>query len=122
MYFNENANWDGKEKEVENGSELAFGAEFAVSNALTLSGGYLMATAGAKDSYQTDLSYSLNSNTFGLGARYMLNPGMGITLAYSNTSYEEGSRSGFEYTDGVSGSETYMKTATVFALGLTKSF
>jgi len=129
MYFNEDVNWDGKEADVENGSEIAVGAEFALSKALLLSAGYNMATSGALDAYQTDLSYSLNSSTIGLGAKYTLNPQMAISLGFSSTAYEEGSKSGVVYAladDGVTpsltGDETYMKTATVFAIGLQKSF
>jgi long-subunit fatty acid transport protein len=133
MYFNEGVDWDGKEANVENGNEIAFGAEYALSDALVLSGGYLIATSGAMDAYQTDLSYSLNSSTFGLGAKYNLNPQMALTLGFSSTSYEEGSKSGVIYaadvdattgtvTPTLTGDETYMKTATVFAIGLQKSF
>ena len=119
MYFNEDANWDGGEDFVENGSELAVGAEFALSESLLLSGGYLMATSGAMDAYQSGLSYSLNSNTFGLGAKYALNDQMAISLGFSNTSYEEGQNTAV---DAGLGNETYMKTATVIAFGLQKSF
>ncbi len=128
MYFNEDVNWDGDEANVENGSEIAVGVEFALTESLLLSGGYLMATSGAKEAYQSDLSYSLNSNTFGLGAKYSLNPSMALSLGFSNTSYEEGSRANVVYMaddNGVptlAGNETYMKTATVFAIGLQKSF
>jgi len=122
MYFNENVDWDGKEANVENGNEIAVGAEFQATDALLISGGYLMSTGGALEAYQTDLSYSLNSSTFGLGAKYALNSQMAVTLAFSNTSYEEGSKSGVVYAEGLTGNETYMKTATVFAFGLQKSF
>ena len=119
MYFNEDVNWDGAEANVENGNEIAVGVEFALSESLLLSGGYLMATSGAMELYQTDLGYSLNSNTIGLGAKYALNPQMAISLGFSNTSYEEGKN--VAVAAGM-GNETYMKTATVFALGFTKSF
>ena len=129
MYFNQGVNWDWDNPAttteevaadyVDNGSEIAIGAEFALSQALTLSGGFLMATSGAMDSYQTDLSYSLNSNTIGLGAKYTLNPQMAISLGFSTTSYEEGQNTAVA---AMTGNETYMKTATVFALGLQKSF
>jgi long-chain fatty acid transport protein len=119
MYFNADANWDGREAFADNGSEIAVGAEFALSDALILSAGFNMATSGAMDTYQTDLSYSLNSSTVGLGAKYQLNPGMAVSLGFSNTSYEEGQNPAV--TAGT-GNETYMKTATVFALGLQKSF
>jgi len=119
MYFNEDADWGGREAFVENGSEIAVGAEFALSKALLLSAGLNLATGGAMDTYQTDLSYSLNSTTVGLGAKYQLNPGMAVSLGFSNTSYEEGQNP--EVAVGT-GNETYGKTATVFALGLQKSF
>ncbi len=123
MYFNKDANWDGKEDDVDNGSEIAVGVEFALSDALTLSGGYLMATSGATPAYQTDLSYSLNSNTIGAGLKYTLNPQMAISLGFSTTIYEEGEKSGVLYMDGLpTGTETYMKDATSFAIGLQKSF
>lgn len=118
MYFNEDVNWDGAQDNVENGSEIAFGVEYALSDALLLSGGYLIATSGALDAYQSDLSYSLNSNTFGLGAKYSLNPGMAVSFGFSSTSYEEGASPAV---DAGLGNETYMKTATVFAIGLQKS-
>ena len=119
MYFNTGANWDGKEADVEDGSELAFGAEFALTEALILSAGYNMATAGALDAYQTDLSHSLNSSTIGLGAKYKLNPQMAVSFGFSTTSYEEGNNTAV---DLGTGNETYMKDATVFAFGLQKSF
>jgi len=123
MYFNEDADWDGAEANVENGSEIAVGAEFALSDAITLSAGYLMATAGATPAYQTDLSYSLNSNTVGAGLKYTLNPQMAISLGFSTTMYEEGEKTGITYTEGLpAGNETYMKDATSFAIGLQKSF
>ncbi|NQV51439.1 MAG: hypothetical protein HQ507_13150 [Candidatus Marinimicrobia bacterium] len=81
-----------------------------------------MATSGAQEAYQTDLSYSLNSTTIGAGVKYTLNPQMAVTLGFSNTSYEEGSRDNVVYRGGFTGNETYMKTATVIALGLQKSF
>jgi len=133
MYFNEDVNWDGKEANVENGSEIAVGAEFALSESLLLSGGLLMATSGALEAYQTDLGYSLNTTTYGLGAKYTLNPKMAITVGFSSTDYEDGSKSGVIYaadvdaitgvvTPTLTGNETYDKTAVVFAIGLQKSF
>ena len=123
MYFNEDANWDGKEANVDNGTEIAVGLEFALSDALTLSGGFLMATSGATEAYQTDLSYSLNSNTIGAGFKYALNPQMALSFGLSTTIYEEGAKSGIVYNAALpTGAETYMKDATSIAIGLQKSF
>ncbi|MBC8403157.1 MAG: hypothetical protein H8E14_16850 [Candidatus Marinimicrobia bacterium] len=122
LYFNEAVDWDGKEDHVENGTEIGFAAEFALSNALTLSGGYLISTSGAKDTYHTDLSYSLNSSTLGFGAKYALNPTTALSVGFSNTMYEEGSKTGVDYRGLITGKETYLKTAVVFAFGIQKSF
>ena len=123
MYFNEDANWDGKEENVDNGTEIALGVEFALSDELTLSAGYLMATSGATPAYQTDLSYSLNSNTIGAGFKYALNPQMAISFGISTTMYEEGDKTGIIYNAALpTGTETYMKDATSIAIGLQKSF
>lgn len=123
MYFNKDANWDGKEAYVDNGTEIGLGLEFALSDALTLSGGYLMGTSGATPDYQTDLSYSLNSSTVGAGLKYNLNAQMALSLGFSTTMYEEGSKTGVAYMEGLpTGNETYMKDATSFAIGLQKSF
>jgi len=122
MYFNEDVDWDGKEANIENGSEIAVGVEYALNQSLTLSGGYLISTSGAKEAYQSALSYSLNSTTFGLGLKYNLNPQMAISLGFSSTAYEEGSKADVVYAAGLTGNETYMKEAIVFAFGLQKSF
>lgn len=122
LYFNEDVDWGGKEAYVDNGNEIGFAAEFALSDALLLSGGYLISTGGATEAYQTDLSYSLNSSTLGLGARYTLNPATALTVGFSNTFYEEGTKSGVDYRGLITGTETYMKSAIVFALGLQRSF
>ena len=42
MYFNEDVDRDGKEANIENGSEIAVGVEYALNQSLTLSGGYLI--------------------------------------------------------------------------------
>ena len=124
LYMNEGVDWDGKEDHIENGTEIGFAAEFALSNALTLGAGYLMSESGALDTYHSDLSYSLNSSTMGFGAKYVLNPTTALSVGFSNTTYEEGSRADVDYNgDGsLLGDETYMKTAVVFAFGIQKSF
>jgi len=122
LYFNEAANWDGREDDVENGTEIGFSAEFALSNALTLSGGYLMSTSGALEAYHTDLSHSLNSSTMGFGAKYALSPKTALAVGFSNTTYEEGSKADVDYRGLIAGDETYMKTAIVFAVGVQHSF
>ncbi len=123
-YFNKDANWDGRETLVDNGTEIALGAEFALTSAMTLSGGYLISTGGAKEAYNTDMSNSLNSSTVGFGVKYALNPTTAVSVGFSNTFYEKATHAGVDYFgDGVLiGTETYLKTAIVGAIGISRSF
>lgn len=114
LYFNEDVDWGGKEAYTENGFEYGLGAEFALSNALTLSGGWLYSTGNILDGYNSDMSNSLVSNTVGLGGKYKLSPKMGLSFGVSNTFYEEGTNE--------AENEKYMKTALDLAVGLCYAF
>lgn len=75
-YFDKDAGWATTEAGVDkidnNFNEFAFGLEWAVSPKFTLSGGYLLAVTGVNEHYQSDLSYSLTTNTFGYGFAWAL--------------------------------------------------
>ncbi len=114
IYFNKDVDWGGKEAYTDNGFEYGVGAEFALSNALTLSGGWLYANGNVQNLYNSDMSHSLPSNTIGFGGKYALSPRMGLSFGVSNTSYEEGTNDAED--------ETYMKTTLDVALGLDYAF
>jgi len=115
---NEKVNWDGREANVTNNWEAGASVEYGLSDALSISLGYLRATTGANEFYQTDLSYSLNSNTVAGGFKYALNPTTALNFGVSNTFYEEGNNEDV----GTIYAERYNKTAFVIAFGLSKSF
>ena len=52
--------------------ELGLGLEYAINDKLGVSAGYLRAQSGVNEDYQTDLSFSLSSNTIGGG--FLLQP------------------------------------------------
>ncbi len=125
LYFNEDVDWGGKEAYTENGFEYGLGAEFALSEALTLSGGWLFADGNVLKGYNSDMSNSLVSNTVGFGGKYKLNSKMGLSFGISNTFYEEGTETkDVVLTDEltITADETYMKTALDFAVGLCYAF
>jgi len=79
MYFDKSANYGKKlngvyvdnDQVIDNNSiEWALGVEYDVTEKLLLSMGYLMTRTGVSEDYQSDLSFSLNSNTLGLGGAY----------------------------------------------------
>jgi long-subunit fatty acid transport protein len=115
---NEKVNRDGWEANVTNNWEAGASVEYGLSDALSISLGYLRATTGANEFYQTDLSYSLNTNTVAGGFKYVLNPTTALNFGVSNTFYEEGNNEDV----GTIYAERYNKTAFVIAFGLSKSF
>lgn len=117
-YFNEDVDWDGREEFLENGIEIGAGLDFAVSDALRLSAGYLNSKGGALKGYGTDLSHSLNSNTIGAGGRYYINPNLYISLGVSATTYEVLDNDGVNYRGPFVGNETYDKSTLDFAIGI----
>ncbi|MFQ6614280.1 MAG: hypothetical protein ACE5D1_05495 [Fidelibacterota bacterium] len=114
---NDKVNWDGREANVSNNWEGGASIDFGLSDALTVSAGYLKAATGANDFYQTDLSYSLDTDTFAGGFKYALNPSTALSFGISNTWYHEGHNEDV----GTIYEERYNKTAFVIAFGLSKS-
>lgn len=99
-----------------NSYEAALGLEYDVSKMFTLSGGFLYTASNPNDVYQSGLSYTLNTTTFGLGAKIHVWKNFDIDLGYSNTSYVAYTRDFGTY------EESYDKTASLFAVGLTLGF
>ncbi len=122
-YFDEQADWNGREELLDgNMIEFAFGAEYGINEKFAISAGYLYTKSGASVDYQTDLSYSLPSNTCGGGFKYQLNPMIDINLAGSYTMYKEGSgEKDHNYAGSgylVSLTETYDKDVWIVAIGI----
>ncbi len=97
--------------------EAAFGLEFELTDKILLSAGYLRTQTGVNDNYHSDLSHSLNTNSIGLGGRYMVTENIGVNLGFMNTMYQS-------YTKlfGTTYEETYNRAATVVALGVDLKF
>ncbi len=73
-YWDSKTSWkDVKANIKKNSQEYAIGAEFNLSKSFLLSLGYLHTISGVNPSYQSDLSYSLNTNTVGAGGAWKIN-------------------------------------------------
>ncbi len=57
-----------------------FGLEYNISDALLISAGWSGTQTGVNDKYHSDLSYSLNTNTFGGGLAYKINDMIKLNL------------------------------------------
>lgn len=116
-YMNTDVDWDGREDDVENGYEAGVAVEYCLSDKLKASVGFLNADGGAKPAYQTDISYSLKSNTIGLGFAYAVSPNMVVNVGGLNTFYQED-----EKTTVTGITEKYQKTTFGFAFGIDYKF
>jgi len=76
-YFDKNVDYDGIDT-VDNNMieknfiEYALGLQYSITEKLSVSAGWLTTITGVNDNYQDDLSYSLNTNTFGGGLGFQL--------------------------------------------------
>ncbi|MEA3317274.1 MAG: outer membrane protein transport protein [Bacteroidota bacterium] len=119
MYFDKNADWEGRENKVDNNFyELALGAEYDVSEKILLSAGFLHAETGVGAGYQTDLSYSLCSNTVGFGGQMAISPILDINLGMMYTMYAESDKM-IDYENYPTPiKETYDTSTLTFAIGV----
>lgn len=78
-----------KQKMLDNTWEITAGAEFDVCKWLTVSGSYQLTKYGSDDAYMSDLSFNVNSNAIGLGARIKATPRCSIDLGYMHCFYDD---------------------------------
>ena len=125
-YMNTGVDWDGREENVENDYEVGVALEYAVSEKLKASFGYLYSKSGALEDYQSDLSYSLSASTIGLGIAYAVSPKLEVNIGGLNAFYQEGKKDD-QHDLGGSGlmvdfTEKYNKTTFGFAIGINYKF
>jgi long-chain fatty acid transport protein len=132
-YFDTNANYgkkiDGEyvsnDKVIDNNFfEVAAGLEYDINDKILVSIGFLSANTGVNKNYQTDLSYSLTSNTIGLGGAYAINEKMLLNLGFGYAMYDEGSEDKtYELgSNTIPAIESYYKNSIFLAIGLDFSF
>lgn len=120
-YFDKNANWNGKEKFVDkNLYEIALGLEYDLSKLVTISAGYMYKQTGVGQGYQTDMSFSLSSNTVGFGGRINVNDQLSIDLGALFAMFSGDEVNNTYY--GISYKETFDQSSTDFAIGINYKF
>jgi len=127
-YFDKAAGWatdeGGTELIDKNFSEYAIGLEYNITDKFLVSAGYLAAITGVNKKYQSDLSYSLSTNTFGGGFAYKINDKFTAQIGAFSTSYKDQTvdyTHSFDSSTGVQTvpySNTYDKKTFAFSLGI----
>ncbi len=120
-YLDKSADWDGRQDSLKsNGYELALGLEYNITEKILVSGGFLYTKPGTTPEYNNDLSFNIQSNTFGLGAAYKVNDMFEIELGGSYTMYADGKKDAVRNT--LVYTETYDKSTWIASIGLNLYF
>ncbi len=116
-YFDKGVDWDGREDFIESNMLNAnFSAQYALNEKFLVSAGYNYAKTGVTDDYQTDLSFSLSSSSFGFGGAWNIMENLQLNLGYAMVLYQKGEVAGAVYTS------TYEKDTKMIAVGVNYSF
>ena len=89
-YFDKQADWYGEaqDKLDHNSNEFLLGAEWDVTDRLTISVGGQLTRYGLTDEYMNDMSFVVNSNSIGFGFSYKATDKLTLKAGYSQTMYD----------------------------------
>jgi long-subunit fatty acid transport protein len=128
-YFDKAVDYDGSEDiDVDqidkNFLQYGLGVEYALSEKFRLSTGWTHTSTGVNSNYQSDQSFSTNTNSFGAGFGYHISPVVDLNIGAQYTFYDEGSKSYNHMlgTTPIPVIETYNKSTWLIAAGLDFSF
>lgn len=120
-YFDEKAGWaidEGHNTVDGNFNEYGVGLEYALLDNLLLSVGYLGTKTSATEWYQDDLSYSLNTNSYGGGGAFKINDAITFQFGAFYTMYHDGTYDKIDDATTIPYDETYQKYTWAFSFGL----
>jgi long-chain fatty acid transport protein len=87
-YFQEDADWDGAESNVEDGWETSVSIEYKFSDTLKGSIGYLHTQTGMDASHALKEAPELDANSYGGGIVYQINKGLKVDLGAAIVEYK----------------------------------
>ncbi len=115
LYLNENADFEGSA--VDNGYEIGIGVDYAVTDTLNDTFGYLYTDSGVdKAEDMTPELPELNAHTLGAGLRYQMNDKLKLTFGLGHVFYDDAS-----FVSGTT-SITYEKAVSFVAFGMEYKF
>jgi long-chain fatty acid transport protein len=125
-YFDKAVDYDGDPtvniNEIDkNFLEYGLGVEYGLTEKLRISAGWSHTTTGVNLNYQSDMSFSTNTNSIGAGLGYRITPMIDLNLGYQRAFYDQGSKTYDHMLGGVlpvSTTEKYNKSTWMVAAGL----
>jgi long-chain fatty acid transport protein len=99
--------------------EVGLGLQYDINENFLVSLGYLHANTGVTKDYQSDLDFSLNSNTIGLGGAWKINDMFKLHLGGYYVMYDESTYT-YPNPNGAEGTyeNSYLKSTFAVSLGL----
>jgi long-chain fatty acid transport protein len=124
-YFDKDVDYDGSalvdiDMIDKNFLEYGLGAEYAITDDFRASAGWLATNTGVNTSYQSDMGYSTNTNSFGAGFGYRINKMIDLNIGGQYTVYASDSKT-FNHMLGeipIPVTETYKKSTWLVGVGL----
>ncbi|MBR3067569.1 MAG: outer membrane protein transport protein [Prevotella sp.] len=115
-FFDKEANWYGNTQKLLDGdtNEFLAGVEWDITDRLTASVGGQLTRYGLSDEYMNDMSFVVDSYSFGFGANYKLSDVVTLKAAYFQTNYEDYDRKDYPV-QGVS--DSFTRTNRVLGIG-----
>ena len=115
-FFDKNTTWYGNTQELldHDTNEYLAGVEWDINDRLTVSAGGQLTRYGMSDQYMNDISFVVNSYTFGFGANYKVSDRVTLKAAYFQTNYEDYERKNYPVA-GVG--DTFTRTNRVLGIG-----
>lgn len=121
-----------KQKFINGGvNEFLAGTEYKLSKMFLVSAGFQLTNTAVTDAYQSDLSFSLNSYSVGLGGAIDVTPKLRVNLAYFFTNYSDWTKATANYNNTtpstssalpISGTDIYARTSKVIGIGVEYKF
>lgn len=110
-----------KNDEVIDGNfiDWALGAEYQINSKLLVSTGYMFGKQDVKQTFQSDMNYSISSHTYCVGGKYSISPKFDVNLGLSWSKYEKGKKhAAFSKNSSEIALETYMKDTFIVGVGV----
>lgn len=106
--------------QLHDSNEYLAGAEWDVCKRVQVSGGLQFTRYGFKDKVMNDISFNVNSYSFGLGVGVDVAKNVKVNAAYFQTNYEDYDKT--EQTGGLTVSNSFTRTNRVLGIGVDMTF
>jgi len=113
---------DDKQKELNHGTyEVLLGLEWDITKWLLVSASAMTTQYGVKpnSNFQSDMSFSLNSFSYGFGAAVSITENLKVNLAYFFTNYDDYVK---KSSYNGQGEDTFKRTNKAFGIGVDYRF